>query len=212
MYYQEVIIGAGGMGRELFSALRLAGRSPFGFLDDAPSEETLACLARLGAEHLGPVDSALSLRKPYYVAIGNPEIRARIDRRLRGASVVTAPAFIDATATIGHDVDISEGSIICARSIVTTNVRIGRCVIVNNGCSVSHDVHIGDYATLAPMCSLCGHVKVLEGAELGTCASVLPRMIVGSWSMTGAGAVITKPVPSMAVVVGVPARIIKTRN
>ncbi len=212
MNYRAIIIGAGGMGRELYCALRRHGHDPYGFIDDSPSAENLERLARLGSRHLGPVDACLTLRKPYFVAIGNSATRAQIDQRLRAAGVITAPAFIDPSAVLGQDIVVGEGSIICANATVTTNVRIGRCVIINNGCSVSHDVTLGDHATLAPLCSVCGHATIENGAELGTSVSVLPRRKIGAWAMLGAGAVVTRDILPRSVAVGVPARAIKIRE
>lgn len=212
MNYRAVIIGAGGMGRELYSALRRRGHEPFGFIDDSPSAENMERIARLGARHLGPVDACMTLCKPYFVAIGDPTMRSRIDGRLKSAGVITAPAFIDPSAILGQDVIVGEGSIICANSTVTTNVRIGRCVIVNNNCSVSHDVILGDYATLAPLCSVCGHAVIESGAELGTGTSVLPRRTIGQLAILGAGAVVVRDILPKSVAVGVPARAIRMRE
>jgi acetyltransferase-like isoleucine patch superfamily enzyme len=55
-----------------------------------------------------------------------------------------------------------------------------------------------------------GSVHVGRGAYLGARAVIIPGVVLGEGSIVGAGAVVTKSVPPYSVVVGVPARIIKT--
>lgn len=51
-----------------------------------------------------------------------------------------------------------------------------------------------------------------EGSWVGANAVLLPGVRVGKGAVVGAGAVVTKDVPDFAVVVGVPAKIIKYRK
>ena len=49
------------------------------------------------------------------------------------------------------------------------------------------------------------------GCSIGANATILPGIEIGEGAMIGAGAVVTKSVPSFAVVVGNPARIVGTK-
>ena len=51
---------------------------------------------------------------------------------------------------------------------------------------------------------------IKEGASIGANATILAGITIGEKAMVGAGAVVTKDVPAFAVVVGNPARIIKS--
>jgi acetyltransferase-like isoleucine patch superfamily enzyme len=51
---------------------------------------------------------------------------------------------------------------------------------------------------------------VRRGATIGAGAVILPGITIGEEAMIGAGSVVTKDVPSRAVVVGNPARIVRT--
>ena len=55
-------------------------------------------------------------------------------------------------------------------------------------------------------------VRVEDWADIGTNAVLLPGITVGKGSIVGAGAVVTKDVPSFAKVAGVPARVIGWRK
>ena len=55
-------------------------------------------------------------------------------------------------------------------------------------------------------------VRIEEGADVGTNATVLPGITVGKGSIVGAGAVVTQDVPPFAIVAGVPARFLRWRE
>jgi UDP-2-acetamido-3-amino-2,3-dideoxy-glucuronate N-acetyltransferase len=56
-----------------------------------------------------------------------------------------------------------------------------------------------------------GSVTTLRaGASIGAGAVILPGVVIGERAMVGAGAVVTKDVPADAVVVGNPARVVRT--
>jgi acetyltransferase-like isoleucine patch superfamily enzyme len=69
--------------------------------------------------------------------------------------------------------------------------------------SNNHDLY--DRAVL-----LCKPVKVCKGAWIGAGAMIMPGVRVGRYAVVGAGAIVTKDVEDYQVVVGNPARPIKT--
>jgi sugar O-acyltransferase (sialic acid O-acetyltransferase NeuD family) len=107
---------------------------------------------------------------------------------------------------------VKEGSVIFHGAIVQANSKIGRHVIVNTGAQIDHDCLVEDYAHIAPGAILCGTIQVGEGALIGAGATVVPGIRIGRWATVGAGAVVTQHVPDHAVVVGVPAKIVKVNN
>lgn len=90
-------------------------------------------------------------------------------------------------------------------------------------------VNLGDQVTLSARSAIVSHINVGyrdhplqkvyptreaavhigRGSFIGTGAILLPGVRVGNMSVVGAGAVVTKAVPDHAVVVGVPARVVK---
>jgi acetyltransferase-like isoleucine patch superfamily enzyme len=55
-------------------------------------------------------------------------------------------------------------------------------------------------------------VRIERGADVGVNAVVLPGVTIGHGSIVGAGAVVTRDVPPLAIVAGVPARILRYRR
>lgn len=120
--------------------------------------------------------------------------------------------LIHPSAIISSSVTVGFGNVLMAGAIINSSSNIGNYCIVNTGASVDHDCEIGDYVHISPRVALAGNVTVREGAHLGIGACVKQNIMIGQWSIVGAGAVVVDDVPDHAVVVGNPARVIKTLN
>jgi sugar O-acyltransferase (sialic acid O-acetyltransferase NeuD family) len=202
-----LIIGAGGSGREVAwlardvygDDLQLSfavepGYLTTGTVDDIP---------------VFAFDAELAEVTQYVIAIGNLAERRRLaavcDARGWSAATLVHPSVCRSSR-----VEVGAGSIVCAGAILTTNVRIDRHVHVNIGCTLSHDVQVGDFATLSPAVHLSGHVHVEEDVFLGAGANVINGttgrpLVIGRGATVAAGACVIRSVEPGAMVVGVPA-------
>jgi sugar O-acyltransferase (sialic acid O-acetyltransferase NeuD family) len=208
-----VIIGAGGHGREVLDLLRAAGHAAYdvlGFLDDGQPD--LHLLDRLGLPHLGPVASleAMAADVRYVLGVGSGSDRSAIAEWARSTGKEAA-TLVHPTATVGSDVELGEGVIICAHASVTTHARLGRHVHLNVASTVAHDAVVGDFVTLSPGCRLSGNVTLGHGVTLGTGAVVIPGVSIGAETVIGAGAVVITDLPGGVTAVGVPARVVHKR-
>jgi sugar O-acyltransferase (sialic acid O-acetyltransferase NeuD family) len=152
--------------------------------------------------------SELKLGAPVALAIGSSEERKNIYTSLKGdyhfPSLIHPSALLMSPDTIR----IGKGAIICAGSILTTNISLGDFVIINLHSSVGHDCILGDFVSLMPGARLSGGVILEDGVYVGTNASILPGLRIGAGATIGAGAVVTKDVAPNSTVVGVPAKAI----
>lgn len=121
-------------------------------------------------------------------------------------------------ARIGADCNV------CSHILIENNVVVGDRVTIKSGVQlwdglrIENDVFIGPNVTFTndpfprskqyPQNYAVTTVK--EGASIGGGATILPGVTIGRYAMIGAGAVVTKSVPDHSVVVGNPARTIRS--
>jgi len=120
------------------------------------------------------------------------------------------------------------------RLFSNANLSLGNKVIVNVGCylsgegglTVEDEVIIGAHARLlsaghdarGPETAVnrnaitFGAIRIGYGAWIGAGATILQGRNVGVGAVVGAGSVVTRDVPDYAIVVGNPARIVRTRR
>jgi UDP-2-acetamido-3-amino-2,3-dideoxy-glucuronate N-acetyltransferase len=117
---------------------------------------------------------------------------------------------IQKNAIIGADCKISSHSFICEGVTIEDGVFVGHGVMFTNDKyprSVNPD---GSMQTEKDWKVIPTLVK--KGASIGTGAIIICGITIGENAMIGAGAVVTKDVPSGAVVAGVPARMIQSES
>ncbi len=143
----------------------------------------------------------------FIISIGNNRTRRKLAKRLKTgnfANVIHPSAVIDKTVAMGN------GTVVMAGVVVNVATKIGKHCILNTSASVDHDCSIHDYSHISPNATLCGHVTIGKGAQVGAGAVILPNICIGKWSVIGAGAVVTKDIPDRATVVGNPGRIVSS--
>ena len=149
------------------------------------------------------------------------------------AIFVHPTAIIDSDVHIGdgtriwHFSHVLAGSAIGERCVIGQNVMIGPDARVGNGCKIQNNVSVYQGVTLEDDV-FCGPsavftnvlvprafidrrseirpTRVRLGASIGANATILCGSTIGTYAMIAAGAVVTKDVPSFALVVGCPAR------
>lgn len=107
-------------------------------------------------------------------------------------------------------VEIGVGNYIQEGVIIQAAAKIANNSSIHIGALVAHEVIIGNSVFIAHAVSISGCVEIGDGTFVGTNATILPRLKIGKWVTIGAGAVVVKDVPDYTVVVGNPAKPIKT--
>lgn len=126
---------------------------------------------------------------------------------------VWAFAHILKGARIGADCNICDHTFIEGGAVVGDRVTLKCGVQLWNGVTLEDDVFVGPNATFTndpfPRSGRrpaeFAKTLVRRGASIGANATLLPGVTVGAGAMVGAGAVVTRDVPSLAIVMGNPA-------
>ncbi len=204
------ILGAGGHGRVVLDILQAAHSEVVAFLDnnDAIQNRRVDGVPVAGRiDELPRLHTELNLDGAI-VAIGDNGARRSLARFVEhcGLPLVNAihpSATLPQSATVGRNVVIAAGVVVCA------HCQIGNSVILNTGCIVDHYTMVGEGTHICPGVRIAGRVKIESGAFVGIGATVVPNVTLGCEAIIGAGAVVIDSVPALATVVGVPARPVK---
>src|SRR4051794_22167916 len=167
--------------------------------------------------------------------VGGPAFRAEMRRAwaVLGRLNALAPGDFDAVRALlgeltGHDLDPSVRVLPPFHTDSGRNLRIGRNVFVNHGCTAMDlgGIDIGDDVMIGPNVHLItsGHpldpatrrsqitiapIRIGRGVWIAAGAMVLQGVTVGDDAVVAAGAVVTREVPPRTLVAGVPARVVR---
>ena len=116
---------------------------------------------------------------------------------------------------IGENCNIGQNVVISPKVVLGNNVKVQNNVSVYTGVICEDDVFLGPSCVFTNVTNPRSAVvrkgfyigtKVCRGATIGANATIVCGNEIGKYALIGAGAVITKPVPPYALVVGNPAR------
>jgi sugar O-acyltransferase (sialic acid O-acetyltransferase NeuD family) len=206
-----IIVGAGGMGREVFSWLSQVidskpGYQIIGFIDDnqkALDNYSYPVKIIGDIENYKPnQDEALVL------AIMDPLVKKKIAHSLllKKAKFYT---LIHPSVVLGYKVKIGQGSIIFPYCVITNDILIEDFVFVNTNSTIGHDVIIGEFTSINGKVEITGNVVVGEGCMFGVGSKVIPGKKIGCYAKIGAGSTIIDDVPDYTAVFGSPPKKIK---
>lgn len=206
------IYGAGGFGREVAGGIQRINLSSdeeweiVGFYDDnKPVGELVSHYGKVlgGIEELNAQTKPLALA----IAVGSPSIRKLIREKITNPYVyfpnIIAPSFkvLDSSTF-----KIGEGNIIQDNCSATCDVTIGDFNVFNGLNVLGHDDVIGNFNVLMPSVHLSGNVHIGDCNLLGVNSVVLQKVKIGNHITLGAGSVLmTKPKDGNTYI-GIPAK------
>ena len=150
----------------------------------------------------------------------NMVVRHIPSRRVRSFWLNRMLGCMDREAFVAMHVTLMQPENVCigARSVVNPNciidgrehpVRVGEDVDIGTHTHIwtlEHDVNDNLHATSG------GAVVIEDHVWIASRVTILPSVVIGRGAVVAAGAVVTKDVPPLAIVGGVPAKVIGQRN
>ncbi len=208
MKSQVTVYGAGGFAREV-AWLLSTRREDFDFIgyieDGSPEGRVLDGMpVRSWERFRDSCQGALVA-----IGVGDPRSRRMLADKCAAAGYSFA-SLVHRGVEMSDSVVCGAGSIICAGSVLTVDIRVGQHVHLNLLSTVGHDAVIGDFATICPGVNISGNVHIGNGAFIGTGASIIngsaaKPLVIGDGAVVAAGACVTTSLEPDALYAGVPA-------
>ena len=117
--------------------------------------------------------------------------------------------------TIGKSCNLGQNVVVSPKVILGNNVKVQNNVSIYSGVICEDDVFLGPSMVFTniinPRSAVIRRDKYIEtlvkkGASIGANATIICGNTIGSYSLIGAGSVITKDVPDYALIIGNPGK------
>jgi sugar O-acyltransferase (sialic acid O-acetyltransferase NeuD family) len=185
----------------------IEGVEAAGFVENM---EPQRCQAPLEGRPVYWVDEVAGLAGTHIAVCGlATTFRSRFVDQVASSGIGFA-TLVHPLSRVSRTSSLGEGTIVSVGVIIASHTHLGRHVLVNRGALIGHHTEVADFVTIHPGANIAGACNIGEAAYIGMGAVVIDHTTVGAHSVVGAGAVVTRDVPDRVMVVGVPARIVKT--
>lgn len=198
-----IIIGASGHGKVCADiAIKMNKWDKIVFLDDNENLNEL-----LGLKVVGKSNEFKNFINEYefIVGIGNNKIREKFHKDISDLKGEFA-TLIHPNSIIGLEVEIDQGCIFMAGTVINCSTKIGEGSIVNTGSTIDHDCIISNFVHVSPGVHVAGTVNIGERTWLGIGCNIINNVNVCDDCIIGAGGVVTKNIEEPGTYFGVPIR------
>jgi len=201
------LVGAGGLGREMEFWINLISQDErdyeiCGFIDDNPCAllNNPSDFTVVGDTfHFDYSDGDLAA-----LCITNSVLKEEVYNRLKNK--VEIFTFISPLARVSKFSKIGKGAIITPNCLITTNVTIGECVLINIGSQVGHDCTIGDFSSVMTNVDIGGCCKIGSHVFFGSNSTLIPEKKINNNISIGAGSIVINNLSKPGTYFGNPAK------
>lgn len=208
-FWDIVIVGAGGFGRELlemmwdvFSPQRFRFKGFLGLGRDTgdPRIQELNTQVLADPEAYRPEP-----RDRFLLAIGDMDARRRTVESILGHGGKFL-SFVHPQAHVASTAELGDGVVIYPFAVISNQARLADFVHLNYFASVGHDCRLGRYCLLAPYGTLNGFATLEDEVYISTHGTVAPGRTMHSRSKLSANSACMRDAAANTLVFGVPGR------
>ena len=144
----------------------------------------------------------------FLVAVGDNLTRHYLSKKFESIGGINQ-TYISKEARVGKYNKISpKGVIILADAHITNDLMLDEGVVFYLRAGIGHYSHLGPYSLISGGCNTSS-VKIGSYVTIGINVGIVPAVSIGSFSILGTGAIITKNVEEYSIMVGNPAKKVK---
>lgn len=204
---QLLILGAGGMGKEIYYTARhsFGYGSEFvvkGFLDfPNPDWDTSIYPPILGIED----DYEIQLDDVFTCSIGDVHLKRKVCEKMKARGAQFQTLIFD-NVQIRENVKIGDGCIIDSYAHIGSDAIIGENCLIQAFACVAHDCIVGDYSRIDVRALMVGGVKVGNNVTVHTNAVISHKVVLEDDSTVAAMSFVIKKVKAGTTVMGNPAK------
>ena len=206
-----VIIGAGGLGREILDIIIAINNvkptwNVLGFYDDACVSneivsENIYCLGTI-ADLIKIENQNISV----VFGISDREIVQSMVMQLQDKYNFSFPNIIHPSAEINSNIKMGIGNVLAYRNFLSCDITMGDFNYFNILVALGHDVEIGNFNAFMPRTQISGNVTIGDLNFFGMNSAVIQNKTIGSNNIINAFTLLTKSIKDERKYFGIPGR------
>lgn len=143
------------------------------------------------------------------IAISDSVTRKKICNKLPKDTIFFS--YIHPTSVLSGKVSISEGTFIGPLCILTSNIILGKHVILNRGNQIGHDCVIGDFVSLMPGAIISGDNIIGNDVYFGANSTTKEKIKICDNVKIGLNSGVIKDICLPGTYVGTPTKLLKNK-
>lgn len=202
-----VIIGAGGLAREIYDLAQVCYGNKKGFSIKGFLSVESSNIEELGYPKIlsSSADYKIEDGDVFFCAIGNVLRRKKVVERIlfKGGKFIN---LIHPSANISPSVKLGVGVAIKSHCVISSDVNIGDFTFLQSSVIMGHDVTIGNYCQINSFSFFAGSAQIADCVTVNAGAKLIQNVKVEEEAVIGMGSVVLNRVKKGTTVFGVPAK------
>ncbi|GAA4080578.1 acetyltransferase [Flavobacterium cheonanense] len=202
-----IIIGAGGLAREIYDLAKICSKNETLFKIKGFLSKDDTGIEAMGYPKIlsNVIDYSVEENDCFFCAIGDVIVRKRVVETIisKGGEFIN---LIHPTAIVSPSVKLGIGIGIKSHCVISSDVEIDSFSFLQSSVIMGHDVKIGKFCQINSFAFFAGYVKINNNATINAGAKLLQNVVVEEQAIVGMGSVVISKVKAGTTVFGNPAK------